>query len=125
MWRVGGARRRLPQSFASAVRRGTRDELPRGPAQGGGDRRRDAPGGSGINGDRVRGLVVVLWRAGLRIGEALDLHEGDLEPARGALLIREGKGGRRREVGMDNWGWEHLRPWLSLDPPFSGGVLSG
>jgi site-specific recombinase XerD len=23
------------------------------------------------------------------------------------------KGGRRREAGMDKWGWEHLRPWLS------------
>ena len=68
--------------------------------------------GSGVHGDRARGLVVILWRAGLRIGEALDLREGDLEPARGALLVREGKGGRRREVGMDDWGWERLRPWL-------------
>ncbi len=54
----------------------------------------------------MRGLIVVLWRAGLRIGEALDLHEGDLEPARGALLVREGRGGGRREVGMDDWGLE-------------------
>ncbi len=69
--------------------------------------------GVGIHGDRVRGLIVVLWRAGLRIGEALDLHEGDLEPARGALLVREGKGGRRREVGMDDWGWGQLRPWVA------------
>jgi hypothetical protein len=22
-----------------------------------------------------------------------------------------GKGGRRREVGTDEWGWEQLRPW--------------
>ena len=79
--------------------------------------------GSGTHGDRVRGLVVVLWRAGLRIGEALDLHEGDLEPARGALLIREGKGGRRREVGMDDWGWEHLRPWLGRRPSMPLGPL--
>lgn len=68
--------------------------------------------GDGVHGDRVRGLIVVLWRAGLRIGEALDLYERDLEPGRGALLVREGKGGRRREVGMDDWGWEQLRPWL-------------
>ncbi len=68
--------------------------------------------GEGVHGDRARGLIVVLWRAGLRIGEALDLHEVDLEPGRGALLVREGKGGRRREVGMDDWGWEQLRPWL-------------
>ena len=26
--------------------------------------------------------------------------------------MREGKGGRRREVGMDEWGWGQLRPWL-------------
>jgi site-specific recombinase XerD len=68
--------------------------------------------GEGVHGDRMRGLIVVLWRAGLRISEALDLHERDLEPTRGALLVRQGKGGRRREVGMDDWGWEHLRPWL-------------
>jgi len=68
--------------------------------------------GCGAHGDRVRGLIVVLWRAGLRISEALDLREGDLESDRGALLVREGKGGRRREVGMDNWGWDQLAPWL-------------
>ena len=32
---------------------------------------------------------------------------------RGSVLVRCGKGGRRREVGMDGWGWENLRPWLS------------
>jgi site-specific recombinase XerD len=68
--------------------------------------------GIGIHGARVRGLIVVLWRAGLRISEALSLAERDLDPGRGALLIREGKGGKRREVGMDDWGWEQLRPWL-------------
>jgi hypothetical protein len=28
--------------------------------------------GNGIHGSRIRGLIVVLWRAGLRISEALD-----------------------------------------------------
>jgi hypothetical protein len=32
---------------------------------------------------------------------------------RGSILVRRGKGGRRREVGMDAWGWEQLRPWLA------------
>ena len=31
----------------------------------------------------------------------------------GAFLVRRGKGGRRREVGMDDWGWEHLTPWIT------------
>jgi site-specific recombinase XerD len=57
-------------------------------------------------------LIVVLWRAGLRISEALDLAEADLDPERGALLVRRGKGGRRRESGTDDWGWEHLRWWI-------------
>jgi site-specific recombinase XerD len=68
--------------------------------------------GSGAHGARARGLIVVLWRAGLRISEALDLAECDLEPGGGALVARHGKGGKRREIGMDEWGWEQLRPWL-------------
>jgi integrase len=63
---------------------------------------------------RLRGLIVILWRAGLRIQEALALSEADLDQRRGALLVRRGKGGRRREVGMDAWGWEQLQPWLEL-----------
>jgi site-specific recombinase XerD len=55
----------------------------------------------------------VLWRAGLGVQEALALAEHDLDPRRGSLLVRNGKGGRRREVGMDEWGWEQLRPRLS------------
>ncbi len=62
--------------------------------------------------DRLRGLIVVLWRAGLRVQEALALGERDLDPGRGSLLVRSGKGGRRREIGIDVWGWEQLRPWL-------------
>jgi site-specific recombinase XerD len=70
--------------------------------------------GDDAHGRRLRGLIVVLWRAGLRIQEALALAESDLDPRRGALLVRRGKGGRRREVGMDAWGWEELQPWLEL-----------
>jgi integrase len=69
--------------------------------------------GDGVHGRRLRGLVVVLWRAGLRIDEALALGEADLDRRRGSLLIRHGKGGRRREVGMDDWGWEELQPRLA------------
>ena len=69
--------------------------------------------GDRVHGRRLRGLIVVLWRAGLRIHEALALAEADLDPRRGSLLVRRGKGGRRREVGMDDWAWEHLAPWLA------------
>ena len=69
--------------------------------------------GPGVHGDRTRGLIVVLWRSGLRIAEALELGEADLGDRRGALLGRHGKGDKRREVGMDEWDWEQLRPWSS------------
>src|SRR5690242_19551395 len=59
--------------------------------------------GDTLHGLRTRALVVLLWRAGLRISEALALAESDLDRARGAVLVRHGKGGKRREVGMDPW----------------------
>src|SRR5919197_6414619 len=59
--------------------------------------------GDGTHGRRLRGLIVIMWRAGLRIHEALTLTEGDLDQRRGSLVVRRGKGGRRREVGMDAW----------------------
>jgi integrase len=41
-------------------------------------------------GARLNGLVVVLWRAGLRINEALSLTETDLDERRGSILVRRG-----------------------------------
>jgi Phage integrase family len=70
--------------------------------------------GKRADGARLRALIVVLWRAGLRISEALALAETDTEPRRGAVLIRRGIGNKRREVGMDTWAWEQLTPWQQL-----------
>ena len=67
--------------------------------------------GESVHGRRIRALIVILWRAGLRINEALTLAETDLEPRLGSILVRHGQGGKRHEVGMDEWGWEHLEPW--------------
>jgi integrase len=53
--------------------------------------------GEGPEGVRLRGIIVVLWRAGLRISEALALNETDLDPERGSLLVRHGKGDKRRD----------------------------
>ena len=80
-------------------------------------------GGENVDGLRLRGLIVVLWRAGLRISEALALAETDLDRRRGAVLVRAGKGGKRREVGMDRWAWEQLDPWLELRAALPVGAL--
>ena len=59
----------------------------------------------------------------MRISEALALIESDLDLHRGAILIRSGKGGKRREVGMDRWAWEQLTPWLQLRATLPVGAL--
>ena len=79
--------------------------------------------GNRSNGRRLRALIVLLWRAGLRISEALALHESDLDRSRGAVLVRRGKGGKGREVGMDRWAWEQLDPWLETRRQLPTGAL--
>jgi site-specific recombinase XerD len=68
----------------------------------------------------LRALIVVLWRTGLRISEALALEERDLNHRDLAITVRRGKGGKRRVVAMDEWGWQQLATWLTLrrDLPF-------
>jgi hypothetical protein len=48
--------------------------------------------GDGVHGARMRAFIVLLWRAGLRINEALTVTEHDLDPRLGAVLVRHGKG---------------------------------
>jgi site-specific recombinase XerD len=75
------------------------------------------------DGIRLRALIVLLWRAGLRISEALALAETDLDRSRGAVLVRHGKGGKRREVGMDRWAWQQLDQWLEIRQTLPVGPL--
>jgi site-specific recombinase XerD len=72
---------------------------------------------------RSRALIAVLWRGGLRVGEALALAESDLDAIRGAVLVRHGKGDKRREAGMDAWAWTQLAPWLAARRAFPVGPL--
>ena len=79
--------------------------------------------GDDPDGLRLRGLIVVLWRAGLRISEALALAETDLDHDRGAIVVRHGKGGKRREVGMDGWASDQLQPWIEIRAGLPVGAL--
>ena len=75
------------------------------------------------DGPRLRGVIVVLWRAGPRISEALALQESDLDQPPGAVLVRRGNGGKRREVGMDRWARDQLEPWLGVRAELPVGAL--
>ena len=62
--------------------------------------------------DAIPADALASWRGGLRISEALALAETDVDQRRGSLLVRHGKGDKRREAGMDEWGFEQLNLWL-------------
>ena len=58
--------------------------------------------GDRVDGHRLRALIVLLWRAGLRISEALSLQESDLDSARGAVLVRH-NAGRAANAARSGW----------------------
>ncbi len=63
-------------------------------------------------GVRNRALIVLLYRAGLRINEALSLKPKDLDMKAGTLRILHGKGDHSRLVGVDAGAWAVLQLWL-------------
>ncbi len=65
----------------------------------------------GPTGARNRALLVLLWRAGLRVAEALALREADLEPGSGLVHVRCGKGGKPRTVAMDPEAFDTVEAW--------------
>ncbi len=71
---------------------------------------------------RHRALIALLYRAGLRINEALRLYPKDLDLAQGCVRVLHGKGGRARTVGLDRGAaavierWLEARSRLNLDP---------
>jgi len=64
------------------------------------------------SGVRNAALVAVLWRAGLRCSEALDLALRDVDLEAGTLRVREGKGRKARLVGIDPMAAAVLERWL-------------
>jgi site-specific recombinase XerC len=80
--------------------------------------------GDGPDGVRLRGVIVVLWRAGVRVtpsgragrersgwGQGRD-SRSDTGRAAGAVRF-----------GMDRWAWEALDPWLTLRAGLPIGAL--
>lgn len=68
-----------------------------------------SPGGA-----RNAALLVVLWRAGLRIAEALDLEHRDIDLKHRMLTVRQGKGAKRRVVGIDPRAMVYVERWLEV-----------
>lgn len=76
-----------------------------------------------IAGYRLRAASVLMYRTGLRVQECLDLEERDLDPAERRITVRCGKGGKRRVVGMDPWGWREIEAWMRLREDYPPGPV--
>lgn len=65
---------------------------------------------------QVAALFEVLYGAGLRVGEASDLHLSDVDLHEHMVRVRRGKGGRERRVPMGATASAALSTWLSERP---------
>ncbi len=77
-------------------------------------------------GRRDAALIVLMYRSGLRVGEALALRACDIDAQRSSIRVLNGKGGKARTVGIDASGLRPVMAWaadrhaLGFDP---GGPL--
>ncbi len=68
----------------------------------------------GATGQRNRALIVIGWRAGLRISEAIALRPKDLDETQHTVRVLHGKGDKSRTVGLDGQAWAMLRKWIDV-----------
>ena len=73
---------------------------------------------------RYQGIAMVMYGAGLRIDEALNLQVSDIDGERGIIRVRHGKGDKAREAKLSPalYGW--LREYWSIAQP-AGSYLFG
>jgi integrase len=72
-----------------------------------------AANNKGLTGDRNKALIVVGWRSGLRISEALALKLSDLNAQQQTLRVLHGKGNKARTVGLDSAAWAIVQQWIA------------
>ena len=70
-----------------------------------------APSRRAPTGIRNRALLILLWRGGLRVSEALALKSKDLDAQQGTIRVLEGKGRKARTIGLDPESWPILQQW--------------
>ena len=68
-------------------------------------------------GVRNRALIVVLYRAGLRISEALALLPKDLDAQASTIRVLHGKGDHDRVVGLDAGAGQSCNSGWTAGPP--------
>lgn len=70
-----------------------------------------------ISNRRYQALAMVLYGAGLRIGEAIALQTSDIDGQRGVLRVRHGKGNKAREAKLSESLYFSLRQYWARERP--------
>ena len=75
---------------------------------------------------RDRAMIILLLNSGLRISEMCGLSSKDVEitDRKGKLIVRQGKGGKHREIPLNSFARDALKEWAKVggnkDPLFHG-----
>jgi integrase len=64
--------------------------------------------------ERMRALIALLWRAGLRLDEALSLRPIDVDHDYKTIRVLKGKGSKARTVAIDDYGMGLINDWLAV-----------
>lgn len=74
---------------------------------------------------RDEAIIKILLNTGLRVSElcALRLGDVDMKINKGVLIVRQGKGAKRREVPMNKETAQAIQAWRKARPPEFGDLL--
>lgn len=73
--------------------------------------------------ERMRALIALLWRAGLRLDEALSLRPIDIDDEYKTIRVLRGKGSKARTVAIDDYGLKLINDWLEVRKADPGAPL--
>jgi integrase len=73
--------------------------------------------------ERMRALIALMWRAGLRLDEALSLRPIDVDDEYKTIRVLKGKGSKARTVAIDDYGLQLIDDWLALREAEPGSPL--
>ncbi|MBX2892179.1 MAG: tyrosine-type recombinase/integrase [Saprospiraceae bacterium] len=60
---------------------------------------------------------MLIYSAGLRLGEAINLRLTDLQPEQNRLFVRSGKGDKDRCTILSSKAWQHLKCYIEVHTP--------